>query len=420
MFKALSRPLPDLKDWRFSVDQWGIGWAEFDREGESQNSLGRRPFEELAQIVAKVEEGARDKTIRGLVIISGKERGFIVGADIREFADIKTETEVIEKLRPVTALFDRIERLPVPVVCAINGFCLGGGLELALACHYRIATRDSGTKLGFPEVKLGIFPGFNGTARSIRQAGAPAAMQAMLTGIDAVGFGGARHRPRRSARRQPRRASLGGAQGGACAIASRSRPGFVKQLLTKWPARDLLARRMRAGGGQEGARGSLSRALPAHRSFRALRRQRRGDEGRRDARLRAADGLRPVAQPAPRVLAVGAAERPGAEEAQLASAARARHRRRHHGRRHRRLVRRLRHGGDAAGRLGRADRQGHRGAGQAVCAQVQDQGAARCGQGAPHRRSQRRRYRPRRRRHRGDRREPRDQAEGSGRRREAR
>ena len=133
-----------------------------------------------------------DKTIRGLVIISAKERGFIVGADIREFADLATETEVIEKLRPVTALFDRLERLPVPVVCAINGFCLGGGLELALACHYRIATRDQGTKLGFPEVKLGIFPGFNGTARSIRLAGAPAAMQAMLTGIDAVGFGGAR------------------------------------------------------------------------------------------------------------------------------------------------------------------------------------------------------------------------------------
>ncbi len=91
MFKALSRPLPDLKDWRFSVDQWGIGWAEFDREGESQNSLGRRPLEELAQIVAKVEEGARDKSIRGLVIISAKERGFIVGADIREFADFTTE-----------------------------------------------------------------------------------------------------------------------------------------------------------------------------------------------------------------------------------------------------------------------------------------------------------------------------------------
>ena len=73
MFKAVSTPLPDLKDWRFSVDQWGIGWAVFDREGESQNSLGRRPFEELAaDRRAKVEEGARDKTIRGLVIIVGQ------------------------------------------------------------------------------------------------------------------------------------------------------------------------------------------------------------------------------------------------------------------------------------------------------------------------------------------------------------
>ena len=103
------------------------------------------------------------------------------------------------------------------------------------------------------------------------------------------------------------------------------------------------------------------------------------------------------------------------EEARLAPEPRARHRRRHHGRGHRRLVRRLRHGGDAAGRLRRADRQRHRRAGQAVRAQVQDQGAARCGQGAPHRRSQRRLYPPRRRRHRGDRREPRDQAEGAGR-----
>ena len=111
MFKTASRPLPDLKDWRFSVDEWGIAWAEFDREGENQNSLGRRPLEELGEIVAVVEKGARDKTIRGLVIISAKERGFIVGADIREFADLKTESEVIEKLRAVTALFDRFSGL---------------------------------------------------------------------------------------------------------------------------------------------------------------------------------------------------------------------------------------------------------------------------------------------------------------------
>ncbi len=244
MFKAVSTPLPNLKDWRFSVDQWGIGWAEFDREGESQNSFGRRPFEELAQIVAKVEEGARSREIIGLVIASGKERGFIVGADIREFADLSTEMDVIDRLRPVNALFDRIERLPVPVVVAINGFCLGGGLELALAGHYRIATRDPSTKFGFPEVKLGIFPGFNGTARAIRQAGAPAAMQAMLTGkmisasaARAMGLVDELVASRGSLLWAARKAVL---------RKRRSKPaGFAKNVLSMWPARGLLASRMR-------------------------------------------------------------------------------------------------------------------------------------------------------------------------------
>jgi len=244
MFKAVSTPLPALKDWRFSVDQWGIGWAAFDREGESQNSLGRRPLEELGEIVQKVEEGAASGAIRGLVISSGKERGFIVGADIREFADLKSEMDVIDNLRPVNALFDRIERLPVPVVAAINGFCLGGGLELALACQWRIATRDPGTKLGFPEIKLGIFPGFNGTARSIRQAGAPAAMQAMLTGsmLSASAARGIGHVDELV----NSRGSLLWAARKAVLRKKKSKPaGFAKAVLSKWPARGLLAARMR-------------------------------------------------------------------------------------------------------------------------------------------------------------------------------
>ncbi len=244
MFKSVSKPLPDLKDWRFIVDQWGIAWAEFDREGESQNSLGRQPLEELAKIVEVVEEGAKSREIRGLVISSGKERGFIVGADIREFADLGSEMDVIEKLRPVTALLDRLERLPVPVVAAINGFCLGGGLELVLACHYRIATRDSSTKLGFPEVKLGIFPGFNGTARSIRLAGAPAAMTAMLTGkmysasaARAMGLVDELVASRGSLLWAARKAVL---------RKRKAKPaGLPKAVLSMWPARGLLANRMR-------------------------------------------------------------------------------------------------------------------------------------------------------------------------------
>jgi len=171
-----------LRDWRFSVDVQGIAWAVFDREGESQNSFSRRALEELGAIVERTEQGVREQSVRGLVIISGKEKGFIVGADVREFEQLSDERQVIESVSLVNSYLDRIERLPVPVVACIHGFCLGGGLELALACHWRIATRDDGTRLGFPEVKLGIFPGFNGTARSIRQAGALAAMPLMLTG----------------------------------------------------------------------------------------------------------------------------------------------------------------------------------------------------------------------------------------------
>src|SRR5262245_58699301 len=178
----MTAQMQDLRDWRCSIDPQGIAWALFDREGESQNSLGQRPLEELAQIVDWAERGARDRSIRGLVLGSSKEKGFIVGADVREFEAITGEQQGIDGVSLVTSLFDRIERTPVPVVCTIHGFCLGGGLELALACHCRVATSDPATRLGFPEVRLGIFPGFNGTVRSIRQAGALSAMQIMLTG----------------------------------------------------------------------------------------------------------------------------------------------------------------------------------------------------------------------------------------------
>ncbi len=141
-----------LKDWRFSIDMEGIAWAIFDREGESANSLGRRPIEELNAIVERVEAAARAKSVRGLVIMSGKERGFIVGADIREFENFKTEAEVIANIRRVNEMLDRLEKLPIPVVAAVHGVCVGGGLELILACHYRIATRDDSTRIGFPEV----------------------------------------------------------------------------------------------------------------------------------------------------------------------------------------------------------------------------------------------------------------------------
>jgi 3-hydroxyacyl-CoA dehydrogenase / enoyl-CoA hydratase / 3-hydroxybutyryl-CoA epimerase len=178
----MATTLPNLQDWRFAIDFEGIAWAVIDRKGESMNSLGRRPTEELGEIVKAVEAAAASGEVKGLVIMSAKDRSFIAGADIREFESFDTEDKIKDVVKQTLELFDRIDRLPVIVVAAIHGYCLGGGLELALACDWRIADREEATRLGFPEVKLGIFPGLNGTVRSIALAGPTDAMTAMLTG----------------------------------------------------------------------------------------------------------------------------------------------------------------------------------------------------------------------------------------------
>ncbi len=243
MTELIPANIDEMKDWLFEIDFEMIAWAVFDREGESMNSLGRRPTEELAAIIARVEDAAEKGEVRGLILISGKDN-FIAGADIREFDSMETDQDVEDALNATIDLFDRIENLRVPVVAAINGFCLGGGLELAMACHYRIATREEGTKLGFPEVKLGIFPGLNGTVRSIELAGAMDAMGIMLTGR-MIRPGPARamgivdqlvpthHRLRWAARKavfQKRK--------------SKGAPWW-KKLMRKAPVRDFLAKQMR-------------------------------------------------------------------------------------------------------------------------------------------------------------------------------
>ena len=245
MFKAVSTPLPDLKDWRFSVDQWGIGWAVFDREGESQNSLGRRPLEELGAIVAGGGEGrARQAPSAGSSSSSGKEKGFIVGADIREFEDIKTEMDVIDRLRPVNALFDRIERLPVPVVC----------------CHPRLLPRRrarAGARLPLPhrhprrrhQARLP-----RGQARHLprlQRHGAldPAGRRARRHAGDADGQRCCRPPPRAawaSSTSSSSRGALLWAARKAVLRKRKSKPaGFAKAILSMWPARGLLATRMR-------------------------------------------------------------------------------------------------------------------------------------------------------------------------------
>ena len=241
----MATTLPDLQDWRFSVDFEGIAWAVIDRKGESMNSLGRRPTEELGEIVKAVEAAAPTGEIKGLVLMSGKERSFIAGADIREFESFDTEPKIAEVVKETLELFNRIDRLPVTVVAAIHGYCLGGGLELALACDWRVADREEGTRLGFPEVKLGIFPGLNGTVRSIQVAGPMDAMTAMLTGrmlrpsaAKAIGLIDQLVPTRHNLRWAARKAVLQ-------KRVSKGAPWW-KKLMLKQPVRSMLAKQMRA------------------------------------------------------------------------------------------------------------------------------------------------------------------------------
>ncbi|MCP4932741.1 MAG: 3-hydroxyacyl-CoA dehydrogenase [bacterium] len=240
----MTAKLNTLKDWRYEVDAEGIAWATFDRQNESMNTLGKRPFEELGKIVDEAENAANLGEILGLVFISGKHNNWVAGADIREFEQMKTDRDVRNFLEPAINLLDQVENLRVPVIAAIHGYCLGGGLEFALACHYRIATRDNGTRLGFPEVKLGIIPGLHGTLRSIHTAGPMGAMTTMLTGRMlrsnvAKGMGlvdqlvSTQHNLRWAARK-------------AVLLGRKSKPlSFAKKLMLLKPARKFLANQMR-------------------------------------------------------------------------------------------------------------------------------------------------------------------------------
>jgi 3-hydroxyacyl-CoA dehydrogenase/enoyl-CoA hydratase/3-hydroxybutyryl-CoA epimerase len=164
--------------WQLNIDSDQVAWLEFDKPESSANTLSREALTGLDTQLAELEK----LTLRGLVITSAKSSGFIAGADIKEFTGLATKEQAYELIRSGQRILDRLEQLPCPSVAAIHGFALGGGLELALACRYRIAASDVKTSMGLPEVQLGIHPGFGGTVRAVRLLGPVAAMDLMLTG----------------------------------------------------------------------------------------------------------------------------------------------------------------------------------------------------------------------------------------------
>lgn len=165
-------------NWKSDRDSADIAWLTLDKTGASANVLSRSV---LVELDAHLQTLAASPP-KGVVIKSGKSSGFIAGADIKEFTTLRNASEGYALVRAGQQVFDRLEALPCPTVALIQGFALGGGLELALACRYRVAADDGRVSLGLPEVQLGIHPGFGGTVRSVRLLGVRQAMELMLAG----------------------------------------------------------------------------------------------------------------------------------------------------------------------------------------------------------------------------------------------
>jgi 3-hydroxyacyl-CoA dehydrogenase / enoyl-CoA hydratase / 3-hydroxybutyryl-CoA epimerase len=222
--------------WRLRTDEDGTAWLLFDKKDSSVNTLSEDVLTELNAILEKLER----ETPWGMVIRSAKPAGFIAGADIAQFRGVTDTAQIEALLTRGHAVMDRLDRLPCVTVVIIHGYCLGGGLEVALACDYRIAIDDA--SFGFPEVQLGLHPGLGGTVRLPRLINPLQAMTMMLTG---------RSERARRARRlhlvdavtQERhvRAAVRAAVSGEIV---RAKQGVIDTLLNSNPGRRLLAQRM--------------------------------------------------------------------------------------------------------------------------------------------------------------------------------
>ncbi|MDJ0654264.1 MAG: 3-hydroxyacyl-CoA dehydrogenase NAD-binding domain-containing protein [Xanthomonadales bacterium] len=167
-----------VKHWKWNTSDSGVLHLIMDVDGASTNTFSRAVMGELGRLLERL----RIEPPPGVVISSGKDKGFVAGADITEFAQVAAEGKEYDTIRAGQKVFDALERLSCPTVAAIHGFCMGGGTEMALACDYRVATDDDSTRIGLPEILLGIHPGWGGTVRLPRLIGPTDAMDMILTG----------------------------------------------------------------------------------------------------------------------------------------------------------------------------------------------------------------------------------------------
>ena len=228
----------DYRNFRLTRDSDGIAWILFDREGASANTLSADVLEEFDAVITALEQ----RRPAGIVIRSAKTSGFIAGADVNAFRGASDPATVETEIARAHAVIDRFEAIAIPTVAVIHGFCLGGGLEVALACRTRIAIEDA--KFGFPEVMLGLHPGLGGTVRFTRLVNPMQAMTLMLTGktIDARKAKGLGLVDAVTQERHVR----GAIKDAVFGRIPRAKTSPLVGLMNLGPARSLLASRMRA------------------------------------------------------------------------------------------------------------------------------------------------------------------------------
>jgi 3-hydroxyacyl-CoA dehydrogenase / enoyl-CoA hydratase / 3-hydroxybutyryl-CoA epimerase len=226
--------------WTYDLDARRVAWLVCDTPGTSTNVLSAEVLTDLSDVLTEIAASRP----QGLVLRSAKPNGFIAGADIKEFLKVATPEQGYGLVRAGQAVLDQLEALPCPSVAALHGFVLGGGLELALACTYRVGVDDAKLALGLPEVMLGIHPGFGGTVRSVRLIGVRAALDLMLKG-----------KPLKGARALtaglldrlvPQAGLLRAAEELLHQAPPRRTPPFVDRLLNLPPVRPFLASRIAA------------------------------------------------------------------------------------------------------------------------------------------------------------------------------
>ena len=167
-----------ISDWQVHSDDEGILWLTLDKQDTATNVLSVSVLDQLNVLIDQVLQN----NPVAVIIRSGKKSGFIAGADVREFLQVSNRQEALIMIKRGQKVFTRLESLPCPTVALIEGFCMGGGTELALACDYRVALDDSATKIGLPEVKLGIHPAFGGLVRLTEKINPLKSLEMMLSG----------------------------------------------------------------------------------------------------------------------------------------------------------------------------------------------------------------------------------------------